>query len=374
MSELQFVVLGLSITSSWGNGHATTYRGLVRELSAAGHDVLFLERDAPWYAENRDMPEPPYGRTKIYNSLTELKDCYERQIRRADVVIVGSYVPEGVAVGEWVTSIARGVTAFYDIDTPVTMAKLERGDHEYLTPELISRYDLYLSFTGGPILRHIESRYGSPRARVLYCSVDPALYYPEQRPIKWDLGYLGTYGADRQFAIDALLCEPARMWPEGRFTVVGPMYPRKIKWPRNVRRRNHLSPSQHRAFYNAQRFTLNVTRADMVRAGYSPSVRLFEAAACGIPIITDYWPGLESVLRPGSEILVARNSGDSLRYLREMRESERLEVGGRARKRVLAAHTSAHRALQLEAYVLEAMIAQSAARSRAALPSVGVHG
>ena len=374
MPELRFVFLGLSITSSWGNGHATTYRGLVRELSAAGHDVLFLERDAPWYAENRDLPEPPYGRTKIYKSLTELKDCYERPIRRADVVIVGSYVPEGVAAGEWVTSIARGVTAFYDIDTPVTMAKLERGDHEYLTPDLISRYDLYLSFTGGPMLRRIEGRYGSPRARVLYCSVDPALYYPEPRPAKWDLGYLGTYGADRQPALDALLCEPARMWPEGRFTVVGPMYPRKIKWPRNVRRRNHLSPSQHRAFYNAQRFTLNVTRADMVRAGYSPSVRLFEAAACGIPIITDYWPGLESVLRPGSEILVARNSGDSLRYLREMPESERLEVGERARKRVLAAHTSAHRALQLEAYVLEAMIARSAARPRAALSSVGVHG
>ncbi len=374
MPELRFVFLGLSITSSWGNGHATTYRGLVRELSAAGHDVLFLERDAPWYAENRDMPEPPYGRTKIYRSLAELKDCYERQVRCADVVIVGSYVPEGVAVGEWVTSMARGVTAFYDIDTPVTMAKLERGDHEYLTPELISRFDLYLSFTGGPILRRIESRYGSPRARVLYCSVDPALYYPEQRPIKWDLGYLGTYGADRQPALDALLCEPARMWPEGRFTVVGPMYPRKIKWPRNVRRRNHLSPSQHRAFYNAQRFTLNVTRADMVRAGYSPSVRLFEAAACGIPIITDYWPGLESVLKPGPEILVARHSGDSLRYLREMPESERLEVGERARKRVLAAHTSAHRALQLEAYVLEAMIARSAARPRAALSSVGVHG
>src|SRR5579884_459405 len=374
MSELQFVVLGLSITSSWGNGHATTYRGLVRELSAAGHDVLFLERDAPWYAENRDMPEPPYGRTKIYRSLAELKDCYERQVRCADVVIVGSYVPEGVAVGEWVTSMARGVTAFYDIDTPVTMAKLERGDHEYLTPELISRFDLYLSFTGGPILRRIESRYGSPRARVLYCSVDPALYYPEQRPIKWDLGYLGTYGADRQPALDALLCEPARLWPEGRFTVVGPMYPRKMKWPRNVRRRNHLSPSQHRAFYNAQRFTLNVTRADMVRAGYSPSVRLFEAAACGLPIITDYWPGLESVLQPGAEILVARSSADSLRYLRELPEAERLQVGKRARKRVLAAHTSAHRAVQLEAYVLEAMIARTAARPKTALSSVSLHG
>jgi spore maturation protein CgeB len=374
MSQLRFVFLGLSITSSWGNGHATTYRGLVRELTAHGHDVLFLERDAPWYADNRDLPEPPYGRTRIYQSLAELRDRFERQIRTADVVIVGSYVPEGVEVGEWVVSRARGVTAFYDIDTPVTMAKLERADHEYLNPGLISRYDLYLSFTGGPTLRLIESRYGSPRARVLYCSVDPTLYFPERRDLKWDLGYLGTYGPDRQPMLDALLCEPARIWPEGRFTVVGPMYPRKIKWPRNVRRRNHLSPAQHRAFYNAQRFTLNVTRADMVRAGYSPSVRLFEAAACGIPIITDDWPGLASVLEPGAEILVARSAADSVRYLRELPEQERLGIGERARKRVLGAHTSAHRASQLEAYVLEAMIARAAAGSRVSASSVGVHG
>jgi spore maturation protein CgeB len=374
MPQLRFVFLGLSITSSWGNGHATTYRGLVRELSAQGHDVLFLERDAPWYADNRDLPEPPYGRTRIYQSLTELRDGFERKIRAADVVIVGSYVPEGVAVGEWVASTARGITAFYDIDTPVTMAKLERGDHEYLTPELISRYDLYLSFTGGPTLRLIENRYGSPRARVLYCSVDPALYFPEGREVKWDLGYLGTYGADRQPTLDALLCEPARAWPEGRFTVVGPMYPRRLKWPRNVRRRNHLAPAQHRAFYNAQRFTLNVTRADMVRAGYSPSVRLFEAAACGIPIITDDWRGLSSVLDPGSEILVARTAADSLRYLREVPEEERREIGQRARKRVLSAHTAAHRAAQLEACVLEAMIARSATGPRVSLSSVGMHG
>jgi spore maturation protein CgeB len=374
MPQLRFVFLGLSITSSWGNGHATTYRGLVRELAARGHDVLFLERDAPWYADNRDLPKPPYGQTRIYQNLTELRDGFEREVRTADVVIVGSYVPEGVAVGEWVVSTAHGITAFYDIDTPVTLAKLERGDHEYITPGLIPRYDLYLSFTGGPTLRRIESRNGSPRARVLYCSVDPTLYFPEKRVVKWDLGYLGTYGADRQPMLDALLCEPARAWPEGRFTVVGPMYPRKLKWPRNVRRRNHLSPAQHRAFYNAQRFTLNVTRADMVRAGYSPSVRLFEAAACGIPIISDDWPGLSQILNPGSEMLVARTAAESLRCLRETPEEERAAIGERARKRVLSAHTAAHRAVQLEAYALEAMIARSAAEPRAVLSWASVPG
>jgi spore maturation protein CgeB len=375
MPRLQFVFLGLSITSSWGNGHATTYRGLVRELTARGHDVIFLERDAPWYAENRDLPKPPYGATHVYSSLEELKDRFEPEVRSSDVVIVGSYVPEGVAVGEWVTSTARGVTAFYDIDTPVTMAKLERGDHEYLTPALIGRYDLYLSFTGGPMLRRIERCYGARRARVLYCSVDPAMYYPEHRPIKWDLGYIGTYGADRQPVLEALLCEPARLWPGGRFIVAGPMYPRRISWPKNVRRRNHLAPSKHRAFYNAQRFTLNVTRADMVRAGYSPSVRLFEAAACSVPIISDIWNGLETILRPGSEILIARTAADALRYIRDMPEDERRAIGENARRRVLRAHTAAHRAAQLERYVLtEGVAARSAARPSFSMSDVGLHG
>jgi spore maturation protein CgeB len=349
---VKFAFFGLSITSSWGNGHATTYRSLVRELVARGHDVVFLERDMPWYADNRDMPEPPFGRTKLYNSVAEGKGRFEREVRDADVVVVGSYVPDGVEMGDWVLDTARGVTAFYDIDTPVTLSKLARGDYEYITPAQVARYDLYLSFTGGPTPRFIEREYGSPCARVLYCSVDPSLYYPEQCPIKWDLGYIGTYAEDRQPALEGLLCETARQWTAGGFVVAGPMYPKRIRWPRNVYRIEHLSPPHHREFYNSQRFTLNVTRADMIRAGYSPSVRLFEAAACGTPIISDEWDGLDSLLRIGSEVLVARTAEDSLRILRETSEAERQAIGDRARLRILSAHTAAHRAAELEAYVL----------------------
>lgn len=296
---MKTVILGLSITSSWGNGHATTYRALVREYVARGHDVLFLERDVPWYRENRDLPEPPFGRTVLYQSLDELRMRFRRPIRDADLVIVGSYVPEGVAVGEWVTREARGITAFYDIDTPVTLAKLERGDYEYVAPHLIPLFDLYLTFTGGPTLRRLENEYGSPRARPLYCSVDPDLYYPEPVPARWDLGYLGTYSDDRQPMLERLMLEPARRRPSARFAVAGPMYPDSIDWPANVERICHLPPAEHRAFYNAQRFTLNVTRADMIRAGHSPSVRLFEAAACGTAIISDLWAGLDEFLEPG---------------------------------------------------------------------------
>ena len=177
--RLSITILGLSITSSWGNGHATTFRALVRELVAAGHEVLFLERDQPWYASNRDLPQPPWGRTELYGSLDELNDRFAADVGDADLVIVGSYVPQGDQVGDWVQRTAQGRTAFYDIDTPVTLAKLARGEHEYLRPDQIAGYDLYLSFTGGPTLRKLEREFGSPRARVLYCSVDPQLYFPE---------------------------------------------------------------------------------------------------------------------------------------------------------------------------------------------------
>jgi spore maturation protein CgeB len=353
MGSLKIVILGLSITSSWGNGHATTYRGLVRELCARGHKVLFLERDVPWYAAARDLPRPPNGRTELYRSVDELEDRFAATVRQADLVIVGSYVPDGIAVGQWVIETARGITAFYDIDTPVSLAMLEAGRNPYLSPALIRLYRLYLSFTGGPLLKKLEGEYGSAMARPLYCSFDPGEYFPEARSERWELGYMGTYSSDRQPPLEELLFEPARRLPNARMVVAGPQYPDGIDWPRNVARVEHLPPAEHRAFYNEQGFTLNLTRADMIRAGYSPSVRLFEAAACGRAIISDYWPGLEEFLKPGEEILIASTADEVLRYLAEIGERERREIGARARARVLAEHTAAHRAAELEGYTLE---------------------
>ncbi len=344
-------MLGLSITSSWGNGHATTFRGLLRALAQRGHRVLFLERDVPWYAAHRDLPRPPFGRTELYGDLRELERRFAHEVRAADAVIVGSYVPDGVAVGAWVVATARGLTAFYDIDTPVTLAKLERGEHDYVSPELIERFDLYLSFAGGPTLDLLERRYRSPAARALYCSVDPEVYAPAEGEVDLDLGYLGTYSADRQERLDALLLEPARRAPQRRFAVAGPQYPDDVAWPPNVARWQHLPPDRHRGFYTRQRFTLNITRADMVRAGYAPSVRLFEAAACGVPVISDDWPGLETFFRPGEEILVATRAEDTLRYLEEMPEDHRRRVAAAGRARVLREHTARQRAAELESYL-----------------------
>jgi spore maturation protein CgeB len=357
--RLSLVVLGLSITSSWGNGHATTYRALVREITARGHDVLFLERDQPWYAENRDMPVPPHGHTVVYRSVDELREGFTRHIRYADAVVLGSYVPDGIAVGDWVAAEARGAKAFYDIDTPVTLAALQRGTCDYLAPRQIAAFDLYLSFTGGPTLTRLEQEFGSPAARALYCSFDPELYYPEATAaVRWDLGYLGTYSDDRQPTLDRLLVDPAREWREGRFMVAGPQYPASITWPANVEREIHISPAHHRTFYTAQRFTLNVTRAAMVRAGWSPSVRLFEAAACGVPIISDEWPGLDDFFVPGHEIFVSRSAAETLAFLQRLPEDARLAAAERARRRVASTHTAAHRAAELEGFLYEVRDAQ----------------
>ncbi len=351
--SLRIVILGLSITSSWGNGHATTYRGLVRELARRGHHVLFLEHDKPWYAANRDLPHPPYGQTQLYHGLDDLKNRFSQSIIQADLVIVGSYVPQGIAIGRWITTCTDGIAAFYDIDTPITLARLDHGDAQYLSRDLIPRYDLYLSFTGGPTLHRLESEFGSPRAKPLYCAVDAEAYYPQSVPIQWDLGYLGTYSLDRQPSVQRFLLSPAQNLPASRFVLAGPQYPDTILWPPNVQRLTHLPPAEHCAFYNAQRFTLNVTRQDMIRAGFSPSVRLFEAAACGVPIISDWWEGLDQFFTPDREILITRDTDDVLHYLQHLPPEQAQQIGRQARARVLSSHTAAHRAAELENYALE---------------------
>jgi spore maturation protein CgeB len=351
-SRLSFVFLGLSITSSWGNGHATTYRALLRELALRGHRLLFLERRAPWYQENADMPNPPFCETVLYDSLAELSHRYRQAIASADAVVLGSYVADGSRIAQLMAEEARGVRAFYDIDTPITLRALSEGSCSYLSASDVPSLDLYLSFSGGPVLQRLEQELGARHAEPLYCSVDTRLYYPIQSPRPWELGYLGTYSPDRQPVLNRLLVEPAQQLPSSTFVVAGPQYPAELAWPVNVERREHVAPGEHREFYGSQRATLNVTRRDMVEAGYSPSVRLFEAAACGVPIVSDIWPGIESFFVPGEEILLAESSEDVVRHLAELGDERRAAVAGRARARVLREHTAARRAQQLESLIL----------------------
>lgn len=356
---MKLAVLGLSLSSSWGNGHATTYRALLKEFAARGHEVLFLERDMPWYTgAHRDLADPDFCRLEFYSDPAAL-ERWRREIAGADAVIVGSYVPDGIEVGRWVQEAVRGVVAFYDIDTPVTLAALERGECAYLTPDLIPGYDLYLSFTGGPTLRKIERTFGSPAARALYCSVDTDAYLPLDVPKRWDLSYLGTYSPDRQPMLERLLIEPARRMPGKSFAVAGPQYPPAMDWPANVDRIDHLPPRDHPAFYAASRFTLNVTRADMVAAGWSPSVRLFEAAACAVPVVSDWWKGLDEFLVPGREIVIADHGEEIRDLLSPAGRDKAAAIGQAARAAIVRGHSAAHRAAELETYLAEAAISRA---------------
>lgn len=352
---LDIVIFGLSITSSWGNGHAATYRALAKALHRRGHDVTFIERDVPWYRDNRDLCAADYCRIELYDELRDVPRRFGARVADADLVMIGSYAPDGATVADWITRHAAGVTAFYDIDTPVTLAGLDSGTVSYISAALIPRFDLYLSFTGGPVLSLVEDVYGSPRARVLYCAADiePPLHNGLSPP--WALGYLGTYSADRQPGLQAFLLEPARALPDQQFVVAGSQYPAGIEWPANVARIEHLPQSQHAQFYGAQRYTLNVTRADMRAAGFSPSVRLFEAAACGAPIVSDIWAGIETLFTPGKEILLVDNMHRVVQLLTELPEERRRDIAAAARRRLMHDHTPHHRACQLEGYYREVM-------------------
>jgi len=363
----KIVILGLTITSSWGNGHATTYRALVKALNQRGHEVLFLERETPWYCEHRDLPKSPHARIALYHSVADLKGRFAEQLSNADAVIVGSFVPDGIEVGGWAIATATSPVAFYDIDTPVTLGKLERSDCDYLSAKLVSAYDIYLSFTGGPVLDLLQDM-GSPHAAALYCSVDPDLHAPVATRRKWELGYLGTYSPDRQIGLERMLLNVAPTMPPKYFVVAGAQYPGTIAWPQNVLHIEHLPPAAHPEFYCGQRFTLNLTRDDMKALGFSPSVRLFEAAACGVPIVSDNWPGLDTILDIDREILVAESTEYVLRILRDTTPAKHKAIAAAARARVLKEHTAAHRALELEKlFDLSARRTHSSRQQRRAL-------
>lgn len=363
--SLDIVVLGLTLSSSWGNGHATTYRALLKAFAARGHRVTFLECDKPWYAAHRDLTDPDYCDLVFYDGAHGLSR-HAADIARADAVIVGSYVPDGAAAGRFVLDRARGATAFYDIDTPVTAAALDAGTCAYLTPELAARYGVYLSFTGGPFLRRMAARFGLRLPRALPCSADPEQYAPAIAPRRFDLSYLGTYAPDRQAALEALLLAPARALPRQRFAVAGPQYPDTIDWPENVTRIAHVPPEEHAAFFASSRFTLNLTRAEMVRAGYSPSVRLFEAAACGAAILSDMWDGLESYFDPGREIGLVARADDVVAALTRWSPGRVAAMGRAARARALADHTAAHRAASLESALMHALGRRDSSAARPA--------
>lgn len=347
----EIIFIGLSITSSWRNGHASTYRALIHGLHQLGQKVLFLERDQPWYASNRDAPILPYCQSRLYVDVDELRARYTPRIRAAAAVIVGSHLDDGRDICDWVLDHAVGIKAFYDIDAPETLAQLQGDSCKYLRAAQVPAFDVMLSFTGGPPLNRLEQEFGARRAQPLYCSVNVDLHQPTRSRRDIELGYLGGYSDDRQPALEQLLIEPARRMPKRHFAVAGARYPSHLLWPKNVQRIDHMSPGSHPQFYGRQRFTLHLTRAGTRGTGYSPSVRLLEAAACGTPIISDEWTGIDALLEPGKEILLARSSEDVTHFLEDVSDAQAEQIAAAARERVCAEDSSVARAEELLNYL-----------------------
>ncbi len=348
---MKLVIFGLTVSSSWGNGHATLWRGLLRALARRGHRVVFFERDVPYYAANRDLFALPDGDLILYPDWKAARPIADRHLREADVALVTSYCPDGIAAVDLVLDAARPLRVFYDLDTPVTLARLRSGEPlSYVGPGGLSGFDLVLSYTGGAALGALRDRLGARRVAPLYGSVNPEVHcrVAADSDYRADLSYLGTYADDRQLALETLLIEPARRLPDRRFLIGGAQYPRNFPWTPNIWFRRHVPPPAHAAFYSSSRITLNVTRQAMAAMGWCPSGRLFEAAACGVPILSDWWTGLDAFFAAGEEILVAHSTEDSIAAL-AMTDAELGALARKAHERVLAEHTADHRVAELEA-------------------------
>ncbi|MES0002737.1 glycosyltransferase [Mesorhizobium sp. M0051] len=353
---MRMVIFGLTVTSSWGNGHATLWRGLIRALGGMGWSITFFEHDTPYYARTRDLHHLDGGDIVVYPDWEVIRQIAEHAIEQADVVIVTSYCPDAVDASLLAQSACRGLKVFYDLDTPVTLARIEQGElPAYFGPEGLRDFDLVLSYTGGTAIDALKTTLGARLVMPLYGHVDPERHRPAEPRAEFagDLSYLGTYAADRQAGMERLLVRPALRLPERRFVIGGAQYPLEFPWSENIFFVRHLPPADHPAFFCSSRLTLNVTREAMARRGWCPSGRLFEAAACGAAIVTDAWPGLSSFFKPGSEIIVADTTDDLVAAL-HLPDSDIDQIRRRARERVLDEHTSAVRARDLDRILSDA--------------------
>lgn len=346
---MRLVIFGLTVSSSWGNGHATIWRGLCKSLARMGHRITFFEKDTSYYAAHRDLESSPNFDLAIYSEWASVEERAREDLKDADVAVVTSYCPDAKAASELVLECSSCTRVFYDLDTPITLARLRAGEIvDYIPVGGLERFDLVLSYAGGSALVELRERLGARRVAALYGSVDPEVHKPVPASPKYsaDISYLGTYAADRQAILKELLLEPARRSPSKRFLVGGAQYPDDFPWSENIWFVYHVPPPAHPAFYCSSRMTLNATRAAMADTGYCPSGRLFEAAACKTPVVTDRWEGLEEFFEPGREILVASSASDVVDALNF--DPEKLsEIGDAARKRVLAQHTAEHRSREL---------------------------
>src|SRR3954468_23130539 len=361
--RLNIAFFASSLVSAYWNGAATYYRGIVRALHARGHRVTFYEPDAFQRQQHRDIEDPPWAKVVVYSAQDEAQVLRTvEQARGADLVVKASGVGVFDAVLERAVLDLQGpstLVAFWDVDAPATLDRMH-GDAADPFRALIPRYDIVLTYGGGEPVRQAYKGLGARDCVPIYNALDPSTHHPvpPEPRFECDLGFLGNRLPDREARVEEFFLRAAAQLPDRKTLLGGSGWGDK-NMPANVRYLGHVYTADHNAFNCTPRAVLNVSRESMARYGFSPATRVFEAAGAAACLITDAWEGLETFFEPGREMLVARNGDEVAEQVRALDAETSRRIGLLAYGRVLAQHTYAHRAAQVDA-VLEGCTAQAA--------------
>jgi spore maturation protein CgeB len=375
MTALRIAMFGSSLVSSYWNGAATYYRGIVSALAARGHCITFYEPDIYERQSHRDIPDPPWAEVKVYAGHDEraVQAALEDAIG-ADVVIKASGVGEFdelLECGILQTKSPEALSVFWDVDAPATLERVEANPTDPFR-SLIPRYDLIFTYGGGDKVVRKYRSLGARQCEVIYNALDPQTHYRERKNDRFTahLGLLANRLPDRESRIEEFFLRVAAHAPQFQFVLGGSGWDPKTL-PRNVMFVNHVGTADHNAFNSTPLAILNVHRDSMIRFGFSPATRLFEAAGAGACLISDAWEGIETFLEPGREVLVARSGDEVLEHLLALTPERAQSIGQAACIRITREHTYAHRAAQIEQILNEAMLKPNAGERFAPLQAQG---
>jgi spore maturation protein CgeB len=349
---------GSSLLSSYWNGAATYYRGLLRDLAARGWSVTFYEPDAFDRQSHRDIEPPEWAKVVVYPATEDAAQAVAAEARRADVVVKASGVGvfDDLLLEAVIAAAApHALKLFWDVDAPATLAEL-RATPDHPMHRMLPGLDMVLTYGGGPPVIAAYEALGARHCRPIYNALDPETHHPVPADPRFagDLAFLGNRLPDREARVERFFLAPAAALPDRRFLIAGSGWEDK-PMPANVGRIGHLSTNDHNTFNASPLAVLNIARDSMAEVGFSPATRVFEAAGAGACLITDAWEGVELFLQPGEEVLVARDGQDVIDLLASLTEARAREIGRAALSRVLAEHTYARRGAEADALFRQAL-------------------
>jgi spore maturation protein CgeB len=348
---MKIAFFGSSLLSSYWNGAATYYRGIIRALTTRGHDITFYEPDAYDRQKYRDIEPPSWAKSVVYQPTEECALAEIEEARSADLIIKASGVgvlDEFLDAAVLDLSSSRSLVAYWDVDAPATLERAHADTTDQFRT-LIPRYDLILTYGGGAPVVDSYRQLGARACIPIYNALDPETHHPDGVRPEYlaDLSFLGNRLPDREARVDHFLIEPAYCRPDRSFLLAGNGWHDK-SLPSNVRALGHVFTTDHNSFNCSARIVLNINRDSMARFGFSPATRVFEAAGAGACLLTDFWEGIDQFFEPEKEILVAETSDEVTQILDRTSDEQAVEIGRHALRRALAQHTYAQRADQFE--------------------------